>query len=502
MARIAVIDDDPVVHVLVRSVLEADGHEVLSFLDALEALESCTSEGGIPDAIVLDLLMAGLSGWDLLGVFHTHRLTRNTPVLVLTGENDSENRIRALRGGAEDFLGKPFQPEELQVRIERLISRRLATQSELTGDLGASPASEVLQNLEMSGKSGELSLQSEGEDARVTIENGSIVFAKIGNLLGREAALAILELKSGRFSFCGGLPREPSGKGLALQSLLLEAAWLQDELGRFASGIPEAGVGIQLERRAVDWPKAMAELPFQTLVRALELEPGITLETLSSRLPFSPNKIRVMTAWLGSSGYLRFLPAKEGDSSQRGSSPAAVSAVVESEPLAPPGPKRLDGLLREVFQAALFRGLSLFDLKIDLYVHPFVMASVIELFSAFLLSQPEGRDRFSRACIEHSEGKLTFTIRSLEPPALRESEGGGEMAFMLWVKAIFPTRMLQALTQRLELLAGPSTDLLVVGGDDFDRARMVELFGRNSAWNVLAKTPESIEEILEILGAC
>ncbi len=122
MAKVLVSDDDPQVLRLVGLILERAGHEVIMTSVARDVLD-LAPQGGI-DAIVLDVVMPEVSGLELLEQLRQDPTTANIPVLMLSGLGAGADRVRGLSQGADDYLVKPFEPDELVLRIERLIAWR------------------------------------------------------------------------------------------------------------------------------------------------------------------------------------------------------------------------------------------------------------------------------------------------------------------------------------------------------------------------------------------
>lgn len=85
-------------------------------LDALKKIE----QGLRPTAVITDLNMPGMSGYDLLQALRRH--LPSVPVMVLSSAKDSKSRIKALQSGADDFMSKPFHPEEIEVRLAKMIA--------------------------------------------------------------------------------------------------------------------------------------------------------------------------------------------------------------------------------------------------------------------------------------------------------------------------------------------------------------------------------------------
>ncbi len=121
MIRILIVDDDPDILVIVRGALEVEGHTVVATSDPRRAVKLAIEHA--VDVIVLDVNMPEMSGFETLDTLRDEPRTAGLPVLFLSALGDSEHRIRGLRKGAEDYLAKPFEPDELVLRVERLADR-------------------------------------------------------------------------------------------------------------------------------------------------------------------------------------------------------------------------------------------------------------------------------------------------------------------------------------------------------------------------------------------
>jgi two-component system KDP operon response regulator KdpE len=117
--RILVVDDEVRILNFLSSKLKASGYEVLTASNGLEGLEQAQAQE--PDMIVLDLLMPKMDGLEMLKEL---RSLSAVPVIILTAKDADADRIKGLQLGADDYLPKPFNPDELVARIEA-IRRRL-----------------------------------------------------------------------------------------------------------------------------------------------------------------------------------------------------------------------------------------------------------------------------------------------------------------------------------------------------------------------------------------
>lgn len=121
MQRVLVIDDDERLRELLSEYLSARGYEVLTASDGLRGLERL--RGGAIELVVLDVMMPGMDGFE---VCRRIRRDSSVPVIMLTARGDDFDRIVGLELGADDYLGKPFNPRELLARMQAVLRRSQA----------------------------------------------------------------------------------------------------------------------------------------------------------------------------------------------------------------------------------------------------------------------------------------------------------------------------------------------------------------------------------------
>jgi CheY-like chemotaxis protein len=120
MGRVLVVDDEADVLLLCRLNLQQRGHELLEASTGSSALELARERR--PDVIVLDLMLPGMTGYEVLETLKRDEQTSDIPVLVLTAKSLRADRERSRGLGASGFLTKPFLPSELCELIESLVS--------------------------------------------------------------------------------------------------------------------------------------------------------------------------------------------------------------------------------------------------------------------------------------------------------------------------------------------------------------------------------------------
>jgi len=116
--RILVVDDDDDIRGLVRALLERAGHQVSDAPDGRAGLRELFAAS--PDLVILDVAMPGLDGWETL---ERIREVSDVPVLMLTARDAELERVRGLKGGADDYVIKPFGRQELVARVDVLLRR-------------------------------------------------------------------------------------------------------------------------------------------------------------------------------------------------------------------------------------------------------------------------------------------------------------------------------------------------------------------------------------------
>ena len=124
-ATVLIADDHPVVVEMVGKLLERQGHEVVRAADGQEALKAAYDRK--PDLVILDVEMPKLDGWAVLSRL---REVSEVPVLMLTADDAEMHKVRGLREGADDYVTKPFSPQEFVARVDALIRRSRLSRDE------------------------------------------------------------------------------------------------------------------------------------------------------------------------------------------------------------------------------------------------------------------------------------------------------------------------------------------------------------------------------------
>jgi DNA-binding NarL/FixJ family response regulator len=119
--RLLVVDDDPNLVLLVKDYLEFRGYEVVAASNGLEALE--VMRRLTPDLVICDVMMPEMDGYTFVQTLRSDRATDWIPVIFLSARGQTADRVRGLNTGADAYLVKPFEPEELVAQVEATLKR-------------------------------------------------------------------------------------------------------------------------------------------------------------------------------------------------------------------------------------------------------------------------------------------------------------------------------------------------------------------------------------------
>lgn len=121
---ILVVDDNKITTKLLRRYLEANGYEAKEAYDGVDCLEKV--EERKPDAIVLDVMMPRMDGYETARRLKEQEHTKDIPVVIVTALNDVQNQLKAIESGADDFLSKPIEEKLLIAKVKLLSSYYMA----------------------------------------------------------------------------------------------------------------------------------------------------------------------------------------------------------------------------------------------------------------------------------------------------------------------------------------------------------------------------------------
>jgi DNA-binding NarL/FixJ family response regulator len=146
--KLLLIDDDPNLILLVKDYLEFRGYDVMTAENGREALEVLDNK--IPDMIICDVMMPEMDGYSLVKHIRQEPRTNTIPVLFLSAKGQSQDRVKGLNEGADVYMVKPFEPEELVAQVESSLKQiKRLVDNKGRGIVGEAPTIIVSPNVEL-----------------------------------------------------------------------------------------------------------------------------------------------------------------------------------------------------------------------------------------------------------------------------------------------------------------------------------------------------------------
>ena len=135
--KILLVDDEPDIRDVLKITLECEGYEVFEAVDGIDGLSKVNKVS--PDLVILDNKMPRMTGQEVCEILKKDILLRHMPIIMLTGKGEIQDKIKGLDAGADDYIVKPFDPQELVARIKMIVRRSMR-------DLDANPLSRLPGN--------------------------------------------------------------------------------------------------------------------------------------------------------------------------------------------------------------------------------------------------------------------------------------------------------------------------------------------------------------------
>jgi len=139
--RILVVEDDPDISTLLKIYFESEGYSVVTAERGEAALEACRHQ--LPDVIVLDIMLPDMDGYDVCWELRNTLRTSHIPIIFLTQKDERSDKIRGLELGADDYITKPFDVEELNLRVRNAMARSRI--ESLTNPITGLPSSQLIE---------------------------------------------------------------------------------------------------------------------------------------------------------------------------------------------------------------------------------------------------------------------------------------------------------------------------------------------------------------------
>jgi len=175
MSKILIVDDEPTIVELLEEHLRSEGYDTSHAYSGEEALQML--ERDVPDLVLLDLMLPGMDGYEVCRLMQKDSRLNHIPVIMLTARSAVQNKVMGYERGADDYVVKPFDPDELSVRVRAQLNHLYhETVSELTG----LPGSQIVE-------------EKIGEAMRNGGEQQAIIYIDIENFTVFNEAYSFLE---------------------------------------------------------------------------------------------------------------------------------------------------------------------------------------------------------------------------------------------------------------------------------------------------------------------
>ncbi len=246
---ILAVDDSPVITEMIKDAFEAEGYKILAASDGSEALRIALEE--YPDIIIADVKMPGMDGWELCSQIRSNPFTSFIPFIFLTAKTEAPDRIKGLQMGADDYLTKPFDMEELIARVNLILQRMRKTQEAaltrssqtLAGSTSEMGLPDLLQMFGLNQKTGMLRISKVGHlPGRIALQDGKLVSAELGQLRGPKALYRLLEWDDAQFEVAPLMQTQPdTDLPESVEEALMEGMRQLDEKKKLEGEFPLYG---------------------------------------------------------------------------------------------------------------------------------------------------------------------------------------------------------------------------------------------------------------------
>ncbi len=253
--RLLVVDDSRLILEMVYDFFTPHGWVVDAAPTARKALDLLEKHPA-PDIIVTDILMPQMDGWDFFDQVRGRPRFSGIPVVFLTTETELAKRLRGFHMGADDYLTKPFDVEELHARVVRLVEKRQALErARATGDDALISGSvkhlslaDLLQILALNSKDGVLMLREGPREGRIVFEGGSLVHAECGGVRGEKALYRMLGWSAATFRLVSRQGETPERTVLVPTSnVLMDGLVSLDEWNRWCPILPPVEYRVEID---------------------------------------------------------------------------------------------------------------------------------------------------------------------------------------------------------------------------------------------------------------
>ncbi len=508
MARVLVLELDPLFAAVIEDRLLVSGHESRLVSDPAQAVSAATE--GQADLLIMELDLPEVSGIEIVRRLRRQPETRSLPILALSSSDTSSDRIEALKAGVDDYLARPCDPEELMLRLDRVVGRRGVAAPPLSGDLASHPIWGLLQYIQQTDKSGDLVIYGTKGSGKIVLQKGRVISARWQKLHGRDALLAIVDMQEGRFQLTTTEAGEaPPADAIRIPDVLIETAWLEDHLGKRRQYLPATGAELELTTDTLPpIEEPFTHIPIERIFQRLRDRrraeggegptghgSGLRLYDLMADGREAPAKVRLAVAWLAEQGAVR--PAEQ-------TSADTMSTVEISSSMV------FDIAVHSLLSAARDAGFDVSALPLLMLAEPGVWPELQQLPASVpgflrhetlrkLVERTRGRQGGS-ATFTTNFGKLSLHVQPLTNAVSRQMEAIVPVCagVLLWLDQAEEKELVRRVVERLEATGGPASGVLIATSPTAFEAAS-ELTAGTTKWQTSTHAPRSLLGVLRLL---
>lgn len=269
--KILIIDDDKVTVAVLKEYLSDSGYSVYNAESGDAGLKMISDL--LPDLILLDVVMPGKDGIDILKDIKNIPDYSHIPILMLTSVDRADVKVKGFEIGADDYIVKPVNKAELRARIKASINRsevKRINRDLLTGNLEKFSLPDLLQSAELGMKTAIIKFPD--MDAELIIENGFIVYCRLGKFRGEKALNRIFFLNRGRFIVDYSKPSGDSHKGMKINitNILMKNLTYMDECNSILKSLGDRSEKIKITE----------QIKFLLGIKGLKIDSYVSIEDL------------------------------------------------------------------------------------------------------------------------------------------------------------------------------------------------------------------------------
>ncbi len=451
--------------------------------------------------MVVDVMMPNVSGLELLRKVRATATLADLPVLVLSAMDETKDRVLAIREGADDYLVKPADHDELAARVGRLMLRKRRAQIE--GDLSSLSLPQVLQNLSDSQKTGMLVVMEEESESKIFFDQGAVVAAQAGKLRSWDAVYHLLGLEEGRFHFNESElpePTNPLETAISLQTSLLDLAYFEDELARRQTLLPSLDQPLETKGALnEELAQSHSSLPLRQVHSAVSKLQATTLRQMISQGLAAPIRIS-LTVVILLEGEALGLAAAKVEEAQDESADSSSTTKNPSDPISnlfqsmSSGGSRSSIHLLILYQNGAWESLLKLLMEIP---DPYLTASRDRLFPQ-LESLQRGTVR-----LRHRESEILLNLQPLDERR-RGNQGQALINLASGILVFLTDRQFGAeianLVERFDEAPVLTRGVVVVPGTTQQDLLTNAVASSDDKWALAQSPPTDLQELTDLLS--